>query len=271
MSCITSCSTCPSRGGCSIKKTGSEKSQVEEQFKEKRVIVIMSGKGGVGKSTISGSIAVQISRVSKTCIIDADISGASIARVTGCESSQVIAEKLLPVRTGSLDVFTPESTGGVQKGSEFLNYLESISVEEYETVVIDTPPGTSDIHIALSKHLPNMQVVLVSTPHKLSIADTNRQISFCRKAGLEIIAVVENMSGYECSSCHFLIETERRYFLDIDKSVLRLAVPMSQKIAKECDSGILEEIEKYVKIESLKIFNNAGGKQRTEPVGASET
>ncbi|KAH9386357.1 uncharacterized protein NEMAJ01_1253 [Nematocida major] len=271
MSCETNCGECPARAQCSIRNTPGEPSAIEKKFAGKNVIGVMSGKGGVGKSTIAACIAHQISKAARTCIIDMDIAGPSIARVTGVECSQVIAETLVPSRTGSLDVFTPEEKGGYRKGAEVLGYLEKIQVGEYDVIVMDTPPGTSDVHIALAKHVPNLKVVLVSTPHKLSVADTNRQISFCQKSGLEIVGVVENMSGYKCGNCHHVSAQDRGSArLNLDRSVPAISVPISQGIAKGADSGLLAELEKHINIEKLKIFTNATGEPRAEPADGND-
>lgn len=255
MSCITDCSKCPSKGTCSIKNEGDQQSKIEMRFKDKTVICVMSGKGGVGKSTVSGAIAQQISQIRKTCLIDADIAGPSIARLTGVESSYVAAEEHIPSKVGSLYVFTPEQKSGHTKGIEIIRYLESINTEEFEVVVIDTPPGTSDVHISLAKHIPKIKIVLVTTPHRLSVSDTNRQISFCNKSNLEIVGVVENMSGYTCSECKHKIEPVRILPLkNLPDGLPVVSIPMSQNIAKESDSGVIQEMRKYMNVEDLKIF-----------------
>ncbi|KAI5159160.1 hypothetical protein NEAUS03_0073 [Nematocida ausubeli] len=257
MSCITSCSSCPSKNVCTIKNEESGPSEIQKKFMNKKVFGVMSGKGGVGKSTISASLALQMSKIKKTCIIDADIAGPSIARATGVESSQFIAGKLIPSRTEALDVFTPEDKENAHtKGMEILQYLSSIDVDDYEAIVVDTPPGTSDIHIALAKHIPNINIILVSTPHKLSIADTNRQISFCSKTGLKIVGLVENMSGYTCGNCQFVVPVHRTAQLEgVPEDIPRIAVPMCQDIAKESDHGVAKSVTQYMNISQLKIFN----------------
>lgn len=256
MSCITDCSSCPSKGTCSIKNEKEGDSAIESKFTGKTVICIMSGKGGVGKSTIAAAIAHQISQEKKTCLIDTDIAGPSIARVTGVDSSQVIAEEHIPSKVDSLYVYTPEDKTGHRKGAEILKYLASIKTEEYEVIVIDTPPGTSDIHIALAKHIPDIKVVLITTPHKLSIGDTNRQISFCNKSNLEIVGIIENMSGYTCIECDYTVEPVRTAQLKNihQKDLPYIRIPMNQKIAKESDNGIIKEMKRYVNIHDMKIF-----------------
>ncbi|EIJ87277.1 hypothetical protein NEPAR06_0160 [Nematocida parisii] len=257
MSCETSCSSCPSKGMCAIKNEGNIPSEIQKKFMNKTVVGVMSGKGGVGKSTISASLALQISKEKRACLIDADIAGPSISRVTGVDSSHIIAEKLIPSQLDSLDIFTPErGKEKYTKGIEILQYLESIDVEEYDVVVIDTPPGTSDIHIALAKHIPEINIILVSTPHRLSIADTNRQISFCNKSSLKIIGVVENMSGHTCGHCNFFIPVHKTLQLEgIGEDVPRITVPMNQTIAKESDCGVVKSVTAYMNIKELKIFN----------------
>lgn len=255
MSCVIDCNSCPSKGTCTIKNEGKGPSKIEMKFMGKTVIGVMSGKGGVGKSTISATLAYMISQDRRTCLIDADIAGPSIARVTGVDMSQIIAEEHIPSKIESLYVFTPEMKSGETKGVEIIRYLESIRVEEYDVIVIDTPPGTSDIHISLAKHIPQIKIVLVTTPHKLSISDTNRQISFCNKSHLEIVGVIENMGGYKCTECGHVISLERTAQLkNIQEGVPFLSIPMSQRIAKESDNGIIQEMKKYMNVNELKIF-----------------
>eukprot|EP01132_Coremiostelium_polycephalum_P000870 gene870-1088_t len=168
--------------------------------KIKHKILVLSGKGGVGKSTVSAQLAQYLAHIGKKVgLLDIDLCGPSIPKMLGLENKEVhkYSEGWVPVykdETKSLGVISIQflldnkDTPVIWRGPK-KNY---------------TPPGTSDEHISVTEHLLKHNpdgAILVTTPQVVSISDVRREINFCRKMQLPIIGIVENMSGYVCPHC----------------------------------------------------------------------
>ncbi|KAK4226688.1 putative cytosolic Fe-S cluster assembling factor nbp-35 [Podospora fimiseda] len=195
--------------------------------KVKHIVLILSGKGGVGKSSITTQLALSLSLSGKSVgVLDLDLTGPSIPRMFGIESSKITQtpQGWLPVtiatNSGRLSVislgFLLPSRGdaviwrGPKKTSMVRQFLSDVywGDEELDYLLIDTPPGTSDEHIALVETLfkdcRREQIagaVVVTTPQAVATADVRKELNFCKKVGVEVIGVVENMSGFVCPNC----------------------------------------------------------------------
>ncbi|KAF2075992.1 hypothetical protein CYY_002699 [Polysphondylium violaceum] len=188
--------------------------------KIKHKILVLSGKGGVGKSTVSSQLALYLSHIGKKVgLLDIDLCGPSIPKMLGVENKEVhkSSSGWIPVyrdETQNLGVIsiqflldksdTPVIWRGPKKNSMIKQFIEDVCWGELDYLIIDTPPGTSDEHIsvteALLKHNPD-GAILVTTPQAVSVSDVRKEISFCKLLGLPIIGIVENMSGYVCPHC----------------------------------------------------------------------
>ncbi len=182
--------------------------------KARRLIAIGSGKGGVGKSTVSANVAVAMKRLgARVGLIDADIYGPSQARLMASEGRKPEAEgqKMIPVDTR---FGVPMLSMGhlVQPGQAIawrgpmagnaLGQLVDAHWGEVDTLIVDLPPGTGDIQLSLiQKHKPK-GAIIVSTPQDLALIDATRAIDLFNQSGVPIIGLVENMAGYECPHCH---------------------------------------------------------------------
>eukprot|EP00045_Choanoeca_perplexa_P002287 m.23781 g.23781 ORF g.23781 m.23781 type:complete len:274 (+) comp11429_c0_seq1:112-933(+) len=198
-------------------------SQLRETLKErlklvKHVILVLSGKGGVGKSTISTQIAIGlVAKGHKVGLLDVDLCGPSIPTMLGL-SSETIREngqgwvpvykydqKLAVISIGFLiGSSDPVVWRGPKKTGMIQQFLTTVQWGELDYLVIDTPPGTSDEHLAVLDCLKEVDVdgaVLVTTPQGVALADVRREASFCKKAKLHVLGVVENMSGFACPHC----------------------------------------------------------------------
>lgn len=177
----------------------------------KLIIVVMSGKGGVGKSTITRNIADKISnRQKKTLLLDLDLSGPSIPKMTNLEGQSIlesnniiypikISEFLGCISTGffsSNEIYTSSFKTNLLK-----NIFMNSSIKDYEYLIIDTPPNITDEHLGIVNYLKIDYVILVTTPQTLSFQDVKRQITFCKKNKINILGLVENMKGFECEKC----------------------------------------------------------------------
>lgn len=178
-----------------------------------RILAVASGKGGVGKSTLSANLAVALRRIGiRVGLVDADIYGPSQAKLMASEDRKPVAhdKKLEPV-TGALDIPMLSMAHLVEPGKALawrgpmagnaLGQLIDAHWGDVELLVVDMPPGTGDIQLSMiQKHKP-AGALIVSTPQDLALIDATRAVSLFDQAGVPIIGVVENMSGYACPHC----------------------------------------------------------------------
>ena len=180
---------------------------------ERRLIAVASGKGGVGKSTLSANMAVAMARAGRLVgLVDADIYGPSQPRLLGDENTkpESEAQKMFPVR-GAGDVPFLSMGQLVKPGQAVawrgpmagnaLSQLVDAHWGEVRDIIVDLPPGTGDIQLSMiQKHKP-VGAVIISTPQDLALIDAMRAISFFEIAKVPIIGLVENMAGYLCPHC----------------------------------------------------------------------
>jgi len=194
-------------------------------FNVKNIVVVLSGKGGVGKSTIACQLALTLAlkKGLRVGLLDVDVCGPSVPKICGVEDGQVIqgpsgwtpARLRLPEGSaGSLDVmsiaFLLASKNdavvwrGPRKDAVIHQFVEDVAWGDLDYLIIDTPPGTSDEHITLAEILRPLQpagAIIVTTPQEVALDDVRKMFSFCTKLGLRCLGVVENMSGYVCPHC----------------------------------------------------------------------
>ena len=172
-----------------------------------RVVTIGSGKGGVGKSSVTANTAVALARLGKdVAVIDADVWGYSIPKMLGMETPpQGISELIIPpsahgVRAISMDFFVPPDEAVVWRGpmlhKALDQFLADVFWDEPEFLLIDMPPGTGDVAISLSQFLPGAQSVIVTTPQITAQRVAKRAALMAAKVNQEVIGVVENMSWF---------------------------------------------------------------------------
>ena len=174
--------------------------------RECRVIAVASGKGGVGKSSLTANLAVAFSQLGRrTGVIDADIYGHSIPHILGIHQLPVAVDDLIvpPVKDGlklmSIGFFQQENKPLMWRGPmlhrAFEQFLSDVHWGELDVLVVDMPPGTGDVSISLAQLLPRAEVVVVTTPQKLAQDVASRAGMMARQTNLRIVGVVENMSG----------------------------------------------------------------------------
>ena len=180
--------------------------------KAKRTIVaIGSGKGGVGKSTVSANIAVALARMGKKVgLIDADIYGPSQPRIMGNASRPELADQqIVPVvahgvRMLSIGQLIEPGTAVAWRGPMTASALTSLMEGDWgdaELLIVDLPPGTGDVQMTLIQKWKPAGAVIVSTPQDLSLMDATRAIDMFRKMDVPVIGLIENMAGYLCPHC----------------------------------------------------------------------
>ncbi|KAK7466482.1 cytosolic Fe-S cluster assembly factor nbp35 [Stygiomarasmius scandens] len=233
----------------------------------KRKILVLSGKGGVGKSTFTAQLgwAFAVDDSTQTGIMDVDICGPSIPTILGIASEQVHSSSLgwSPVYVQdnlgvmSVGFMLPSSKDAVmwrgpKKNGLISQFLKDVDWGDLDYLIVDTPPGTSDEHLSIVQFLKESGIdgaVLITTPQEVALQDVHREIDFCKKVGIRILGLVENMSGFVCPSC----KNESQIFKPTTGGAKRLAeetgvellgsVPLDPRIGKSADFGVnfLEE------------------------------
>ncbi len=200
-------------GGLTVAGVSDVRIAMTAERRPLRIIAVASGKGGVGKSTLSANLAVALHRLGhRVGLVDADIYGPSQARLMGSEDQkpQAREKKLIPV-TGTLGIPMLSMAHLVEPGKALawrgpmvgnaLSQLIDADWGETELLVVDMPPGTGDIQLTMvQKHKP-AGAVIVSTPQDLALIDATRAVSLFNQAGVPLIGLVENMAGYACPHC----------------------------------------------------------------------
>lgn len=226
----------------------------------KNVIAVSSGKGGVGKSTVAANLAVALAQMGyKVGLLDADIFGPSVPKMFHVEGAQIFMEKkegrelIIPaekygVKLLSIGFFVNPDTATLWRGGMASNALKQLIADadwgDLDYFVLDTPPGTSDIHLTLLQSLAITGAVIVSTPQNVALADARKGIDMYQndKVNVPILGLVENMAWFTPAEL-----PENRYYIFGKEGVKRLAeemnvpllgqIPIVQSICNSGDEG----------------------------------
>lgn len=234
----------------------------------KNIFLVLSGKGGVGKSMTASRLAAALHRRNenwKIGVLDVDLCGPSVPRIFGVAGNDVhnCSEGWVPVFVdGASQRLSVMSIGfllksyesdaiiwrGPKKNAMVKQFITDVCWGELDFLIVDTPPGTSDEHIsiveAVQSHHSSSTVgaVLVTTPQAVAVDDVRREITFCRKTGVKILGIVENMSGFvcpNCDNCANIFSKGGGRALSDQMGVRFLGeVPIDPRIAQSMDSGL---------------------------------
>jgi ATP-binding protein involved in chromosome partitioning len=185
---------------------GVERDSVVKLSRDTRVIAVASGKGGVGKSSLSANLAVAFSQLGRrTGILDADIYGHSIPHILGIHQKPVAVDQMIvpPVKDGLklmsigffLDGNEPVMWRGPMLHRALEQFLTDVHWGDLDILVVDMPPGTGDVSISLGQLLPRAEVVVVTTPQKLAQDVASRAAAMAQKTNMRLLGVIENMTG----------------------------------------------------------------------------
>lgn len=205
--CDKVCDRCDVRGSCT--------DEVKRMMRIRRKMLVGSGKGGVGKSTVAAYLAIWLAKRGYTVgLLDADITGPNIPKLLGIEEEHLTVgpDGIHPATVGNIKVVSmalilPTSRTSVvwrgpMKMAAIKQFVSDVCWGDLDYLIVDLPPGTSDEPISLVQLIPDLDgVVVVTTPQEVAILDTKKSIDMFRKMNVRIIGMVENMSGLVCPRC----------------------------------------------------------------------
>lgn len=238
----------------------------------KHSLVVMSGKGGVGKSTVSANLAASLAKEvdGSVGLLDADLHGPNIPKIMGLEDGKITGseESLEPPTLGNLKVmsigFTLPSTDspvvwrGPLKMKAIKQFLGDVNWGELEYLIIDLPPGTGDEPLSIAQLLSNLDgSIIVTTPQDLSLLDSKKAVNFSKKLDLPVIGIIENMSGFICPHCGEKTEIFKsgggeKAAEEIGENFLG-QIPLDQRIVQTGDDGV-PFVKAYPDSEASKSF-----------------
>lgn len=256
--CSHNCESCSQN--CSERKNTSMRIAPHRDAKIKKVIGVVSGKGGVGKSMVTSLLASSAKKAGKSVgILDADITGPSIPKAFGVhEIAKVTDDAVYPVPSSqgiklmSINLLLEEETDPViWRGPVIANTVTQFWTEvawgELDYLFVDMPPGTGDVPLTVFQSLPLDGIVVVTTPQDLVSMIVEKAVNMAKEMKIPIIGLVENMSYFLCPDCqkkHWIFgESQLDEIAKANGIPFTLQLPLDSQKAKLCDSGKVEEIE----------------------------
>jgi len=231
-----------------------------EGFKNK--ILVMSGKGGVGKSTIAAYLSVGLARKGfQVGLMDVDLHGPSIPRLLGLKGEIVSSpglKKGIPLSyLPNMQVMSIEAllgdkdTATIWRGplkiGVIKQFINDIAWSNSDYLIIDCPPGTGDEPLTIAQIIPDTKAIIVTTPQEISLADVRKSINFCHQVNMQILGLIENGSGLKCPHCGKTIDLFKTNggIITAKKAGLKLlgSLPLEPDIVLEGDNGTVNWME----------------------------
>ncbi len=256
--CSENCSSC-GQSCSSRKEPQSFIEKLGEGSSVKKVIGVVSGKGGVGKSLVTGLLASAFSKKYSTAVLDADITGPSIPKIFGINERAVGTDKgLIPNKSaGGISIMSinllleDTSSPVIWRGPVIAGVVKQFWTDviwgDVDYMFVDMPPGTGDVPLTVFQSIPVDGIIVVASPQELVSMIVAKAVNMAKIMNIPIIGVVENMSYIECPDCRKKIylygeshvaEAAAEYGLKLLGSI-----PVSPDIAMSCDSGAVETIK----------------------------
>ncbi len=238
----------------------------------KRIILVGSGKGGVGKSTVAANLAVALKNIGyRVGLLDADIYGPSVPTILGLKNAVVgvddNSQRILPVEKNGLKVLSigfmlpNEETPVIWRGALLMKAIQQFLFEvdwgELDYLVVDLPPGTGDVQLTLAQNLVIDGAVVVTTPQDVALSDVKKAVAMFEELGVPIIGLVENMAYFVCPHCgkESLIFGKGRVEEYATRKGLKILakIPVEPVVSEASDKGI-PVVEAYPESETAKAF-----------------
>jgi ATP-binding protein involved in chromosome partitioning len=220
----------------------------------KRIIAVASGKGGVGKSTVSSNLAVTLSRQGlKVGLCDCDLYGPSIALMFGATDQQPMAdtkERIIPIEAHGIKLMSmgfllgddaPVIVRGPLATRYTQQFLQGVAWGELDVLILDLPPGTGDIQLTTVQTIALDGAIVVTTPQEVALIDARKAISMFAKVNVRILGLIENMSWFECehgTRCHLFGEGGGQREAELLDIPLLAQIPLDPDTRQRCDDGL---------------------------------
>ena len=256
--CSGNCSSCGE--SCAERKPESLLAELNEHSKVKKVIAVVSGKGGVGKSTVTSMLAAAVQKSGqRTAILDADITGPSIPRAFGvCECAGADEEGIYPalsksgIQIMSINLLLdheddPVLWRGPVIAGAVKQFWTDVVWQDVDCLFVDMPPGTGDVPLTVFQSLPVDGIIIVTTPQELVSVIVSKAVKMANMMQVPVLGVVENYSYFRCPDCG------KRHAVFGESHLARIAeeyhlpvlarLPIDPAVAEACDSGRAEELD----------------------------
>jgi len=244
-------------GSCSGKGASDPQDQNigDALLKIKNKIIVMSGKGGVGKSSFASNLAVALAgKGFPTGLLDVDLHGPSIAGMLGIKGLLDVNDdqQVIPKTVGDhLKVVSMQSLmkdpdqaviwRGPAKTGIIRQFIADVRWENLDFLIVDSPPGTGDEPLSVAQTIPGAKALIVTTPQDVALADVRKSINFCRTVNLEILGLVENMGPFACPCCGETVDLFKSRGGQITAETMGVnflgTLPFDPQVVKTCDEG----------------------------------
>ncbi|MGM0596951.1 MAG: Mrp/NBP35 family ATP-binding protein [Myxococcota bacterium] len=234
------------------------KTAIEKMKKVKHKILVMSGKGGVGKTTVTVNIAFALAKKGfKVGIMDVDIHGPNVPLMTGTEGTRVQGSEgnILPVvspvddkvKVLSISAFldNPDSPiiwRGPRKIGVINQFMGEGNWSDVDVLLIDCPPGTGDEPLSVAQNIPDADgAIVVTSPQEVALLDSRKSVNFLKQLNLNVLGIVENMSGFTCPHCNQVVDIFKRDGGKKASEQLEVnflgQIPLNLKVVESGDEG----------------------------------
>jgi len=281
MSDSKTCNSCGPDKGCASKQDpgmGAQDQAIHDALGLiQNKLLVMSGKGGVGKSSVAANLAIALSQTgAKVGLMDVDLHGPDIPRMLGLKGLLDISPdqrmipkpysdnlKVVSIESLSQDVDQAVIWRGPLKMQVIRQFISDVHWGPLDYLVIDSPPGTGDEPLSVAQTIPGAKAVIVTTPQEISLADVRKSISFCRTVKMPTVGIIENMSGYICPHCGKATDLFGTGGGEKTAAAMGIAflgrIPFDPNMVKSADAGV-SYMEKYPDSEITKAYNDIAEK-----------
>jgi ATP-binding protein involved in chromosome partitioning len=257
------------------KQMQAEQEQIRQRVKRiKHQILVLSGKGGVGKSTVAVNLAVSLALSGKNVgLLDIDIHGPSVPKILNLEGKavQALGNTIVPVEM--VENLKVMSIGFLLRGSDdaviwrgpmkyqmIKQFLKDVDWGDLDFLIVDSPPGTGDEPLSIVQLLENADgAIIVTTPQEVALSDVRKCITFCRNLRLPVLGVLENMSGFVCPKCGEKTDVFKSGGGEIMANQMHVPflgrIPIDPQIVQACDAG-RPFVHHYNQSQTAKAFEN---------------
>jgi Mrp family chromosome partitioning ATPase len=218
-------------------------------------LIVMSGKGGVGKSSVATNLAVTLAgRGFSTGLLDVDLHGPSIAGMLGIEELLDVGEdqRVVPKTVSpNLKVVSMQSLmkdpdqaviwRGPAKTGIIRQFIADVNWGDLDFLIVDSPPGTGDEPLSVAQTIDGAKALIITTPQDIAQADVRKSINFCRTVNLDIVGLIENMGPFACPCCGKVVELFKsrggRHTAETMNVAFLGSLPFDPKVVEACDTG----------------------------------